>query len=135
MSEKKMRWVLVSDGTPQIFYAGQTELNDDAIREAVRQNDIIHLKETRAMRTIVIPTPQGVNQSNMLTPVSICRGGVDLHIKPTSWFWPDQDDEAYKVLLGQLDKCGYAEVKHRAAKAGIVTPDGMKTQGGGRIIS
>lgn len=127
------RWIMVSDGTPQLLYTGKTELSDGQIREAVRQNDIIILTEARAMRTIVIPTPEGVNQSNMLTPISICRGGVKLRIKPLAWLWPDEDREAMSVLEKQLEKCGYAELKHRANKAGLVTPDGLKTPGSGRF--
>ena len=117
-----------------VFYAGRTELTDSQIEGIVREGGIVVLEETRAMRTLMIPTPQGVNQSNMLTPISICRGGVRLRIRPISWFWPDEEEEAMEVLLNQLERCDHAEVKHRAAKAGIhlagtgaVTPDGMKS--------
>ena len=131
MSEQ--RWIMVADGTPQIFYVGQTDLTDSDIEEAIARGGIIVLKEARAMRTIVLPTPQGVNQSNMLTPVSICRAGATLRIRPTAWFWPDEDKEGMDALNKQLESCGYAELKHRAEKSGIELPgrggvnaDGLK---------
>jgi hypothetical protein len=131
MTERKERWIMVSDGTPQIFYVGKTDLDEAEIRENLRAGRELTLTETRAMRTIVLPTPQGVNQSNMLTPVSISRGGIRMVIRPVSWFWPDEDKEGYGVLLGQIEKCDGAELKHRAEKAGLtlagnVNADGLK---------
>lgn len=130
--EPKGRWIMVSDGTPQIFYVGRTELGDDQISFLAQKGMFLELEEARAMRTIVLPTPQGVNQSNMLTPISICRGGVKLKVKPLSYFWPDEDKEGMEALNKQLGSCEGAEVKHRAEKAGIhlagpgINPDGLK---------
>lgn len=135
----KERWIMVADGTPQIFYVGKTTLDDDKISFLAQKGMFLDLEDARAMRTIVLPTPQGVSQSNMLTPVSICRGGFKLRVKPTSYFWPDEDEETMAALNKQLEQCDSSEIKHRAEKAGIhiagagaVTPDGMRIPDDGR---
>ena len=127
MDEAKERWIMASDGTPQMIYVGKTTLTDEEINEARMNGEYITLAECRVMRTIIIPAPDGVNQSNMLMPNSIARRGMTTRIVPNAYFWPDECDSTLEVLLDQIKKCESAEIKHRAKQAGLVTPDGMRS--------
>jgi hypothetical protein len=119
--DKKERWIMVSDGTPQQFYVGKTPFNDDMVSNIAKHHEVLPLTETRVMRTMLVPNMEGgVTQSNMLTPISICRSGVDFKVKPLAWLWPEEDEATMAALRKQLDKVEGAEVKHRMSEAGLV---------------
>lgn len=126
MSEK--RWILVSDGTPQMMYAGQTTLDELSLDKDIEAGKLIELTDCRAMRTILMPTPQdgGISQSEMLSPLSVARCGIRVKIKVQAYFWPDEDSATNSAFMRKILPVEAAEVKHRAHEAGLVTPDGMR---------
>lgn len=124
--ETDKRWILVSDGTPQMLYVGQTDKSAAEIVEDRTNNKMLKLENCRVMRTLIIPAPDGVNQSNMLLPNSIARRGMTTYVLPMAFFWPDEDEDTMAALADQLGKCASAELKHRVKKAGLITPDGMR---------
>lgn len=136
MSEE--RWILVSDGTPQAMYAGKTTLSEEEIDKVIANGQVLELKECRVMRTILAPSledPGGLSVSELLAPLSVARGAIRYKVKPKGYFWPDEHKATYRVLLKKIEPVEKAELKHRAKEAGLVTPDGMRTGPGGKLIS
>lgn len=134
MAEEEGRWIMMSDGTPQTLYVGKTKLTTEEIIEARSNNELIEITEGRVMRTVILPTPEGINQSNMLMPNSIARRGLTHYVMPASFFWPDECDATMEVLKDQIKKCEGSEVKHRLKQAGLVGPDGGTTPDGMRRL-
>ena len=133
MSEE--RWIMASDGTPQMVYVGKTQLDDDAIEAIGKSGGFLVLNECRTMRTILIPNPEGgIIMQNQMVPAAICRGAATIRIKPVSYIWPDEDDATMGPLMDQIKKCSQSELQHRAKEAGLVTPDGMRVPSGGRLV-
>ena len=118
------RLICVSNGTPQMEYVGYTDVPEGALDEGVAAGQMLTLTECRCMRTILMPTASGVEQSNILTPIGIARGGITLRVSPRSYWWPDQDADTLKALHKQLEVCCSAEISARCADAGLVAPDG-----------
>jgi hypothetical protein len=129
MTEKK--WILVSDGTPQMAYAGKTDLTEEQIDERIMQHKTVELTECRAMRTILIPGQDPnhpITQSNILTSHNIARGGVRMKILPTNYWWPEEDKNALAVLERQAENCAQAELATRAREAGLETGTDVATE-------
>jgi hypothetical protein len=125
------RWILVSDGTAQMMYAGKTTLSEEAIDEAIMINRPIELTECRSMRTLLMPNPNGsMGQSELLSPVSIARSGIRMKIKVAAYFWPEQDDKTAASFAAKLNMALQSEAQFRAAEAGIVTPSMSAIPGG-----
>lgn len=123
MSE--LAWLLVSDGTPQMMYAGKTPLSDDDISFLAQKGTYLVLVECRTLRSILIPNAEGgIIIQNQLVPAAICRTATTIRIKPTSYIRPDE--ATLKVLLKQIEQCETAELRHRTKEAGLVTADGMR---------
>lgn len=130
------KWIMVSDGTPQMMYAGKTDLSEEEIDLAIKERRTIALHECRAMRTILQPAGDGaISQSEMLSPLSIARAAMRVKVLPTAYFWPSENAATNDVLMRKIKPVEAAELQHRAQEAGLVTPDGMKTGSGGRLIS
>lgn len=126
MSNAQRRWILVSDGTPQMLYAGQTELDEAEIDELAELGRPVELHDCRALRTLLVPGPNGqISQRDMLSPISVARSGIRVMVKINAYFWPDEEELMYKTFLETLDPVQRSEVAHRAKDAGIVTPDEM----------
>ena len=124
----KRRWVLVSDGTSQMLYAGQTELDEAEMDECVEAGRPVELHDCRALRTLLVPSPNGqVTQRDMLSPISVARNGIRIMVKASAYFWPDEDELMYKTFLETLDPVKRSETAHRAKEAGIITPDEVPT--------
>lgn len=129
--ESKERWIVMSDGTSQMMYAGKTVLDESAIDEHIVGNRPIELTECRALRTLIIPTPDGnVGQREMMTPFGIAREGMRVKIKPLTYFWPDESTSTYTALMSAVVQTKHAEQMHRAKEAGIVTPSTQAHHGG-----
>jgi len=121
------KWVLVSDGTPQLLYLGKTPLDDSGISD--RLSSFIFLGECRCLRTILVPGPQGVAQQNILTSNSIARAGILMRIRPVSWWWPEEDEDAMEVVQKMIEHAEVEELRHRVEKAGIVVTGSMPDEG------
>jgi hypothetical protein len=119
----KKRWVLMHDGTPQMEYLGQTDMADKDIEETIAEGGVIILEECRCLRTVLVPGPEGINQSNILTSNSVARGPISLRIRPNGWWRPDEDKHAMEVLEKQMAACDKNEIAQRAKEAGLVTAD------------
>jgi len=130
------RWIIVSDGTPQTMYAGKTRLSEADLDSAIAKYELIELTECRAMRTLLIPAPQGgISQNEIITPISCARTGIRLKTKVCSYFWPDEYEAMESAFMAQIKQAEEAEVKMRAARSGIVTADAMKIGPGGKLFS
>ena len=128
--KSQKRWVLVSDGTSQMLYAGQTDLDEAELDEMVEAGRPVELHECRALRTLLMPSPNGqVTQRDMMSPISIARRGIRVMVKVNAYFWPDEDKLTYKTFLETLDPVQRAEATQRAKDAGIVTPDEVQSIG------
>lgn len=118
-------WLLVSDGTPQMMYAGKSPLTDDQINLLAQKGAFLVLEECRTLRSILIPNAEGgIILQNQLVPAAICRTSATLRVKPSAYIRPN--DATLKVLLKQVEECEKAELKHRVKAAGLVTPDGLR---------
>lgn len=127
--ESKTRWIMMSDGTSQMMYAGKTIMSEEAIDEAIAANHPIELTECRAMRTLIMPTPDGnVSQRDMLTPIGIAREGVRMKLKPLAYFWPDESKTTYTALMGTIEQAQHAEQAHHAREVGLVTPSQLRVK-------
>jgi hypothetical protein len=134
--ESKERWIMTSDGTSQMMYAGKTVLDESAIDEHIVGNRPIELTECRALRTLIVPTPDGnVGQREMMTPLGIAREGMRVKIKPLTYFWPDESKATYTALMSALEQAKHAEQMHRAREAGLVTPNNVHVHHGGKMSS
>lgn len=129
------RWILMSDGTSQMMYAGLTILSEEAIDEAIMMNRPIELTECRAVRTFLTPSPQGIGQNEIMSPVGIARAGIRMKVKAAAYFWPDEEELTKASFMKQLDACNQSEAQHRAAAAGIVAPSRVRITPGGKMNS
>ena len=130
------RWIMISDGTSQMMYAGKTALSEDELDDAIVMSRLIELNECRAMRTLLMPTPQGgVTQNEIITPISCARTGVRIKLRVRAYLWPDQDALLEETFLGRVKQAEDAEVQMRAARSGIVTANAMKVGPGGKMLS
>lgn len=130
------RWIMVSDGTSQMMYAGKTTLSEAELDDAIMLGQLIELNECRAMRTLLMPSPQGgIAQNELMTPISCARTGVRIKLRVRAYLWPDQDAILEEAFLGQVRQAEDSEVQMRAARSGIVTADAMKTGPGGKLLS
>lgn len=116
MPEKK--WILVTDGTPQVEFLGKTDLNDDELNERMAMGVAIPFEEVRCLRTILMPSPKGFNQTVSLTSISIASVETRKHIKPTGWWWPEKDDFAMRAISRYVENCRKEEV---ASRSGLAT--------------
>ena len=135
MTEKTKRFVLISDGTPQILYLTETDLDVEAISDHMQNNTPMLLTECRILRTLMIPSQDGIVAQNMVTSYGIFRGPVEIYVRPTSFVFPDQDDAVMAALQKQLKHCKENEIRNRAADSGLVmvspgprnNPDGLRS--------
>lgn len=125
-NKPQRRWLLVSDGTPQMHYVGTSFLTDDEIDELDLKGEYLLLEDCRSLRTLIMPSPDGVLMQNQITPISLCRGAVRVRIRPTSYVRPDEDEATMKVLSAQIKKCEENELEHRMKEAGLVPADGAR---------
>ena len=122
------RWIMMSDGTPQMYYVGKTDLTDEQIAAA---NNVC-LTECRAARTVMIPGQKGVRQTDFLTYLSFTNKPIKIQIRPSSWIWIDQDPTMLQNFEQMLESIAAQETIERAERAGLsiargeVTPDGMR---------
>lgn len=137
MSEE--RWIMISDGTPQMLWVGKTMLTDEEIEETTAAGKFVLLNEARTLRTVMVPHPEGFVQSNQLTPAGICRGATTVRVRPMAYLWPDEDESTMKPLMQQVESCSQSELKHRAKEAGLtlaggrdLNHDGMRPIPGGK---
>jgi hypothetical protein len=131
----KARWIMMLDGTSQTMYAGKTTLSEEAIDGDMTANRPIELTECRALRTIIMPTPNGdVGQRDLLTPLGIAREGIRMKIKPLAYFWPDESEVTYGAFMGTIEQARHAEQVHRAKEARIILPE-MQVKPGGKFHS
>lgn len=131
----KARWILVSDSTPNMMYAGKTKLDEAEIDRRITEGVPIELLECRAMRTLIMGGTNGAfTQQDLITPLSISRGDLRLKIKPQAYFWPDENTLTEKVFMEKIRSVEKAEIAHRAAEAGLVTVDAAGP-GGGKVLS
>lgn len=123
-------WLLVSDGTPQMMYAGKSDLLDDQIEEIAQKGGFLTLEEGRTLRSILIPNAEGgIILQNQLVPAAICRTATPIRVKPSAYIRPDAI--TLTVLRKQVEECEKAELKHRLKAAGLssvgdITPDGLR---------
>jgi len=130
------RWIMVSDGTPQMLYVGKSPLTDEEIEEVAKGGGFLVLEECRTMRTLLIPNPGGgVILQNQLVPAGLCRSAAKIRVCPKSYIRPDEDKATMDPLLEQIKQCETAELTHRAKEAGLVTPDGLRAGPKGRLIT
>jgi hypothetical protein len=130
------RWIMISDGTPQMMYAGKTALSEGELDDAIMMGRLIELNECRAMRTLLMPSPQGgITQNEIITPISCARTGVRIKLRVRAYLWPDQDAVLAETFLGQIKQAEDAEVQMRAARSGIVTAAAAKIGTGGKLLS
>lgn len=130
------RWIMISDGTSQMMYVGKTVLSEDELDDSIMMSRLIELNECRAMRTLLMPAPQGgITQNELITPVSCARTGIRLKTRVLAYFWPDQNAALEEAFMGQIKQAEDAETQIRAARAGIVTADAMKVGPGGKLLS
>jgi len=127
------RWLMVSDGTPQMLYLGKSRLTDEEIEKVSQEGRFLVLEECRTLRALMIPSPEGVILQNQLTPAGMCRGAAKIRVKPSSYLRPDEDSATMKPVQAQLELCEAAELKHRAKEAGLVTADGVRVGPNGRL--
>jgi hypothetical protein len=134
--ENESRWVMVSDGTSQMMYAGKTVLSEAAIDTCMAVGRPIELTECRTLRTIIIPGPDGsVGQREMMSPIGTAREGIRVKIKPLAYFWPDESDATNKAFANSVSQAEQAEQIHRAREAGLITPVSIHAKHGGRTPS
>lgn len=137
MAEKHNgRWIMISDGTSQMMYAGKTALSEEELDDAIMMSRLIELNECRAMRTLLMPSPQGgITQNEIITPISCARTGIRMKLRVRAYLWPDQDAVLEEAFLGQIKQAEDAEFQMRAARSGIVTADATKIGPGGKLLS
>lgn len=134
MTDEK-RWIIVSDGTAQTMYAGKTILGEVAIDDCIKEGLAIELAECRALRTILMPMPNGaIALREMVTPIGFTRGGVRMSIKPTAYLWPHEDEKAYPGFLEALKTAEENETRQRIEDAGLSAPGGARIAPGGRLV-
>ena len=132
---KEKRWIIASDGTAQTMYAGRTGLKEEAVNTRMSQGIPIELTECRTLRTLLMPMADGsIGQKEVMSPIGITRAGVRLMIKPSAYFWPDEDELTNKTFMETLKSAKEAETKSRVAAAGLLTPDTTQIGPGGRLI-
>lgn len=119
MVERRM--ICVSDGTPQMEYVGTTHHSEQGIDEIIKNGEVLELHDCRCMRVLLMPMGGQISQDIIMTPVSIARGPVQLKIKPSTYWWPDQDEAGMKALLKNIEACKASELVSRAKDAGIET--------------
>jgi len=127
---KEERWIVASDGTPQMAYIGKTKMDDDEVIATIEDGGVIVLTECRALRTILVPNEEGIAQQNYLTPHNIALDSVTITIKPVSWWWLNEDKFASGKYKEMMDACQKAALATRAKNSGLVMPrtnnDGMR---------
>lgn len=134
MSEGK-RWIIVSDGTAQTMYTGKIDPDAVDIDSCLGGGPPIELTECRALRTILMPMPNGaLAQREMVSPVGFARGGIHMTIRPTAYFWPDEDEKAYSGFLEAIKTAEENETRQRVETAGLVTPGTARVGPGGRLV-
>lgn len=129
------RWLMVSDGTPQMLYIGKSALTDEEIENVSKEHRYLVLEECRTLRTLLIPRPDGVVLQNQLLPAGMCRGAAKIRVKPASYHRPDEDPATLGPVLEQIKQCEASELKHRAKESGLVTADGVRVGPGGRLLT
>jgi len=131
------RWIMVSDGTPQMMYAGKTKLEEEEIDRKMEAGSPLELSDCRAMRTLMVPgqAPGSITLNEMLAPLSISRAGIRLKVKAMAYFWPDEHPSAEKVFLEKVKLVEKAEITHRAAEAGLLTMNAAPPHMGGKLLS
>ncbi len=134
MTEEK-RWIIVSDGTAQTMYAGKTRLKEETINARISQNIPIKLTECRALRTLLVPMPNGsVGQKEMVSPIGIARTGICFTVTPSAYFWPDEDELTNRTFKEALKPAEESEMQHRVEAAGLVTAGTTQIGPGGKLI-
>lgn len=142
MSDPK-HLVVVSDGGANKLFCGYVH-DLDALAKCVEEGELVILQSARHVKEVAIPTPQGIAVSIHISPYSICRTGIDLHIKITHYFVPQGIDQ--QKLEELIEACKRDELKHRIEEAGLstdqnvgaaaaaaATADGLRTGPGGRM--
>jgi hypothetical protein len=100
-------------------YVGKTHLSEADIDEIIKRGECLELNECRCMRVILMPMGGQISQDIIMTPVSIARGPVRLKIKPSTYWWPDQDEAGMRAILRNIEACKASELVTRAKDAGI----------------
>jgi hypothetical protein len=131
---REPRWLLVSDGTPQMHYVGKSILSDDEIDELSRRGGYMHLGECRSLRTLVMPGPEGIIIQNHVHPISLCRGAISIKIKPTSYTRLDEDEATMNMTLQLIKRCEEIELAHRVKDAGLVPAGGARVDHEGKLV-
>jgi hypothetical protein len=123
MSKKEI-WVVCSDGSPQSTYVGKTDLSGADVVFSMNENLSILLRDALVIKTMHIPTPQGVAVSTQCVPIDFNRGPVDISIKPVWAYFPEDDEDGFKILKQHVDMALEASAAHKAKDAGIILPKG-----------
>lgn len=113
------KWIVISDGTPQCLYVGKVELSEEGGRPLMSKDGFLTLHECRYLRTMMIPTPQGIQLSNSVMSIGVSRGPTVVALQPAMYYWPDQNSEDMAILMKQIEICEKEETAHRAQAAGI----------------
>jgi len=122
------KWILVSDGTPQCLYVGKVDLNEDG-KPFISKDGFLTLSECRYLRTMMIPTPQGIEINNSVQTIGVTNGPIALAIKPAMYYWPDQDQASMSQLERMIAGCERQEAAHRAQAAGLSLVSSMPKLG------
>ena len=121
MSDKDL-WVVCGDGAPQREFVGKTKLSRERFEIEVDQGSFIELHEAMCIKTMHIPTPQGVAMSTQCIPLNFNRGPINMLIKPVWVYFPEDDAEGFSFLKKQLEIAEQAAAAHRAKDSGLVLP-------------
>jgi hypothetical protein len=95
----------------------------------------IELTECRALRTLLLPSPNGgIAQKEMISPIGLARTGIRFTIKPSAYFWPDEDELTQKTFMAALKPVEETEMQHRAEAANVVIPGATRIGPGGKLV-
>jgi len=121
---------VLSDGTPQMLYVGKVPQDKCKIVEYPRigkelrllpdDDGYVTVYECRCIRTIMVPTPEGIGVNNSVMSLGMSNCAIMLRIKPTMYYWAGQNDGDFDKLVQSIASCERNEQEHRAKAAGLV---------------
>jgi len=126
---REERWIAVSDGTPQTWYIGKTDLTEDQV---VQANSIL-LTECLMARSIIVPAQEGFGQTDFFAHLNFSKKPITLRVRPIAWYWLDQNEEMLKIFQVALEQKMQQDMIDRAKAAGLaiagesqITKDGLR---------
>jgi hypothetical protein len=119
--EIEPRMIIVSNGAGSTYIGYVTTFPTGML-----EGGPILLKEARLLSVVTIPREHNGQMvlSQVTKPMAMpaCSGPINMYIRPTMWFWPDEDANALIRLGALLKGAEQHEKDQRMAESGLITP-------------